>query len=142
MAEKTENGVIPTLIRGYSPRTYRRASNASYAIGIVGLLLATVVGRPIPGTVIFVLGTVGGLAIPALSDRGAYDERDEELMRIAGSIVNSILSIGGLAVFVSLLTLEELGRVTLSSEFMAVFYAWCAYWLFWGATYIFVRIRA
>lgn len=125
-----------------SPRTYRRASNASYLVGTIALLLGLAVGRPLLGIGLYVVGIVLGAAIPYTAARPVYDERDEELATQASELVLGALAYGGLAVFVSLWILEYLGRFAWSTELLAVFWAWCAFWLLWGGTYTYVRFRA
>ena len=124
------------------PRTYRRASNASYVAGMVALALGLVLGRPLVGIGLYVGGFALGAAIPAAASRPVYDERDERLAARASELVLGGLAYGGLAVFVSLWVLERLGRLAWSSELLAVFWAWCAFWLLWGVTYTHVRVRA
>ena len=123
------------------PRTYRRASTVAYAVGIVAFLAGLAAGRPIAGLVVYLAGFGAGLAIPSLSPRTVYDERDEELAGITNGIVVSVVGYGGFAVFVGAFAAEQFGSFTMSSELLAVFYAWSAFWLVWGATYLFVRAR-
>ncbi|WP_247003394.1 hypothetical protein [Halosolutus gelatinilyticus] len=124
------------------PKTYRRASNASYIVGIAAFLAGFAVSRPLLGIAVYVAGIVVGMAIPFLTDAPVYDERDEELTARANDLVLGALAYGGLAVFVTLILLQELGRFTWSSELWTVFFTWSAFWLVWGSTYVFVRLRA
>lgn len=126
----------------FSPRTYRRASNASYVVGIVALVAGLVLGQPLVGVVAYVAGFALGVAIPSATSRPVYDERDEELAARASGLLLTGLGFGGFAVFVSLFVLSTLGQFTWSSELLAVFWAWSAFWLLWGGTYTYVRLRA
>ncbi|ELY87952.1 hypothetical protein [Natrialba taiwanensis] len=126
----------------FSSRTYRRASNASYIVGIAALLLGLAVGEALIGTVVYVAAFVVGVTIPRASPQPVYDERDEALAARTSDLVLTAIGFGGFAVFVSLWTLELLGRFTWSSELLSVFWAWCAFWLLWGGTYTYVRFRA
>ncbi|MEY7850226.1 hypothetical protein AB7C87_13615 [Natrarchaeobius sp. A-rgal3] len=129
-------------VSDYSPKTYRRASNASYLAGIAALLAGFVVGRPLVGLGAYTAGFVVGAAIPYLASRPVYDERDEQLTARASELVLTGLAYGGLVVFVGLFAAELAGYYNWSTELWAVFWAFCAFWLVWGGTYTYVRIRA
>ncbi|WP_049924412.1 hypothetical protein [Halopiger djelfimassiliensis] len=132
----------PNTTAECSPKTSRTASNASYGIGIVALVVGLVFGRPVIGLGAYVGGFALGAAIPSLTSRPVYDERDDELAARANELVLSVLGFGGFAAFVSLWILSFLGRFTWRPELLAVFWAWCAFWLFWGSTDTYVRLRA
>ncbi|WP_254862136.1 hypothetical protein [Halovivax gelatinilyticus] len=132
---------IPETLSGYPPETYKRASNASYAVGIVGLVAATLFGYELVGFGVFVLGLVFGMTLPALSERTVHDERDEEHLAETGGIVLSVWGIGGLVVFVSMGLLEALEQFSPSSELNAAFYTWSAFWVFFTITHVFTLVR-
>lgn len=124
---------------GYRPRTYRRISWIGYGTGTVALVLGVLLGAPLVGFAVYALGFVVGFSVPHLAPRTVYDERDEDIASRANSLVLSALALGGLAVFMSLWVLEQLGRFTWSTELRSVFYAWSGFWLFYGATYTYVK---
>lgn len=128
-------------LAGYRPKTYKRASNASYAVGIVGLLVGTAVGQELLGFAVFILGFVGGVGAPHLSDRSVYDERDQDHLAETSGIVLSVWGFGGLVLFVTLSILGELGWYAMSAQVEAAFYTWSAFWVFFTITHLFTLYR-
>lgn len=117
-------------------RRYGRVRNGLFAVGIVGFLLGLVFEYALIGSVIYLLGIVGGLGGGAYVRRTSTvtvrDERDERFAERTSYLAWKVVMAVFLAVFPVLFVLDNAGVFEFSPVLAGVLYAVSAQGLLWG----------
>lgn len=124
-------------------KRYYRIVWAFYGVGIAGLLLGSLVGYELVGSVTYLLGIAGGalssVYLQRRTETTLSDERDERLMERASMLTVLIVTAVGLAVFPVLFVLEDAGLYTMSPVVSGVLYLFGAIGILWALCFIAVK---
>lgn len=124
-------------------KQYYRVVNGFYAVGVVSLLLGLFLGFELIGSVVYLLGIVGGATSSVYLKRRASvaitDERDERLVQRASYLTVTIFAGVALAVFPVLFVLQAAGHYEFTPVVEGVLYAVSALGLLWGACCLAVK---
>lgn len=136
---------LDNVIQRYRGETYGRLLVGIYLSAAVVWTAASAVGYPREGFIafiaIFVLGLVADFVVRR-SSVTVYDERYHELEKRASDTAFNIFGGGGFIAFVTLIAAEFAGVYEMGERTEAVFLAWSAFVLTWGAAYIYHKYRS
>lgn len=135
----TTNVTTPERTR----KRYYRTIWAFYGVGIVAMLVGSLAGYELVGSVIYLLGITGAFVSSVYLERRTEvtlsDERDERMLQRASLITVLIVVAVGLAIFPVLFVLEDAGLYTMSPVVSGVLYLYGAMGLLLGACIVAVK---
>ena len=120
-------------------RRYNRIVYGFFAVGIVAMLLGLQFGYELIGSIVYLLGIVGGVGSSTLLKRRTSapitDERDQQLTMQTSHLAMRIITAVTLAVFPVLFVLDAAGTFEFTPLLEGVLYTVSAIGLLWGLCY-------
>lgn len=101
-----------TVMRSRPPETYKRLMTACFVSAGIALGVGTALEFPLVAVGLYVLGMVGGTAIPSMTDYTMFDERDDTIHQRASGVTLAVFGWLAAIVFPSLVALSTTSYFT------------------------------
>mgnify|MGYP000450980996 CR=1 FL=1 len=122
-------------------RRYRRLMYGAVAVGTLGFVAGSELGRPLAGLAVYWLGALTFVGVWWGTDVTLFDERDRALERRAGKLTLCGLGVVFVLGVSALVVLEELEGYAAPAELQGAILGYAALYLAFGAVYFGLRLR-